>query len=420
MINKTLVKYFLVLILFLSTDFIFAQVNSPYSRIGLGEPVFYFSARRVGMGLSGVATPDRDYINAYNPAALSFLNLTRFETGVEVGSEFQSYNGSKNFYGTAKFNGLSFGFPVSSVSGVGVEFGIVPVSKVNYNIEDHETSGDTVLENYTSTYTGKGGISKIFLGASYKLPFDVSIGATFDYYFGNIEYNSSLDFPDNQNLNVNYVNSFDSKGIGSTVGIISPNISKLFGSEKINDFRIGASASFSGKLSVDSTLTGTSAYTSDTISTGNLKIKMPYRLSVGASMSYNNNYLFSAEYLYQPWNKYLYNGLKSSNLRALTRYAIGFEYEPDQDMDKTFWEQIEYRAGLTFENTQYIINGSGLNQYSVNGGISLPLNKNSMLDIGLEYSMRGSSEANIIKENVFTFNIGLNLGELWFVRSDNQ
>jgi hypothetical protein len=419
--NKSLLKYLFFGIIFLLSNLGKAQVNVPYTRIGIGDLDFLYSAKRAGMGLTGIATPDNDIINAYNPAAFSFLNLTRFEIGVKANGEFQSYGGNKNFYGYARFNGFSFGFPVSSVYGVGTAFGIIPVSNVSYNISGEQISGDSVLGDYTSTYTGKGGISKIFLGASYRLPFDLlTIGATFDYYFGNIQYNSSLSFSSSQNLNTSYDNSLDSKGLGSTIGVITPNISGIFGSKKINDFRIGASVEFVGKLSADTMLIGKSGYVTDTISSGSVKIKLPYLFSAGVSMTYSNNYLFSAEYMHQPWNKYEYNGIKSNDLRTLNRFAIGFEYHPPNQMSQTFWEQIQYRAGLSLENSQYEIYGEGLNIYSVYGGISFPLNQANSFDIGVEYSMQGPNKVNLINENAFTLSVGLNLGELWFVSSENQ
>lgn len=408
----------LAILLFLNEGLI-AQVNSAYTRIGIGDIELTYSAKRNGMGVVGIAIPDHDFININNPATLIGLNMTRFETGIKWGGDLQKYNNTSKFYGNADFNGFTLGFPISSTHGVGAAFGIVPVSRVSYNVKIPKTSPDTLLQNYYENYSGSGGISKILIAASYKLPYNFSLGASFNYYFGKLEYNSGLDFVGNQNLNTSYNNSLSTQGIGTTVGILSPNFSEVFNSENINDFRVGASFDYVSKLSVDSMVTSNSSLGLDTLSDGNFKIKIPFRFSLGASMVYNDNYLFSAEYIYQPWRNYSYGGASSSNLRAFNRFALGFEYKPEKGYEKTFWEQVQYRAGLSVETTQYIINGVGINQYSLYGGFSIPLSFVNSLDIGFQLSTRGTNRNNLVKENFYELNIGVNLGELWFIRTEH-
>lgn len=409
----------LVVLLFLP-GVVEAQVNSAYSRIGVGDLELTYSAKRGGMGVMGIAIPDYDFINVDNPATLIGLKMTRFNAGIIWGGNLQKYDNKSKFYGNADFNGFTLGFPISSSNGVGAAFGIVPVTRISYNIKVPNTSQDTLLNTYYTNYSGSGGISKIFISASYKLPFDLSLGAAFNYYFGKLKYSSSLDFIDNSSLNSSFINSISTQGLGTTVGILTPNYAGIFNSDKISDFRIGASMDYVGKLSADSMVTGNVSVGLDTLSDGSFKIKIPYRLSFGASMVYDKNYLFSAEYAYQPWNQYTYKGYSSSDLRAFNRFDLGFEYKPEKGYEKTFWEQVQYRAGLSIETTQYVINGQGINQYSLYGGFSIPLSLVNSLDIGLQVSTRGTNRNNLIKENFFELSVGINVGEFWFIRADNQ
>ena len=72
-----------------------------------------------------------------------------------------------------------------------------------------------------------GGISKIFFGFSYLLPFDIAIGATFDYYTGNIQYSSSYFYEESPDLTNSYfINEFKYKGLGTTLGLESPDLSR--------------------------------------------------------------------------------------------------------------------------------------------------------------------------------------------------
>jgi len=87
-------------------------------------------------------------------------------------------------------------------------------------------------------------------------------------------------------------------------------------------------------------------------------------------------------------------------------------------LGSTFWEQIILRAGLSYEQTQYLIYGKGINQYSVSLGVSLPLSNENTLDFGLMYARRGTKELNLLQEDIIKLGIGFSLGELWFLRQD--
>jgi hypothetical protein len=148
-------------------------------------------------------------------------------------------------------------------------------------------------------------------------------------------------------------------------------------------------------------------------------MNLPYRIAGGLSFVLNKNYLFSLDYLYQPWSKYALNGVTSSYMRDSYKISTGFEYRPGKQLGQSFWEQVMLRLGLTYEQTQYNINGQGINKYSVMGGISLPLGYKNTLDIGLEYTIRGTRDFNLFQEKIIKLSAGISLGELWFIRSDN-
>lgn len=402
-------------ILFFFAATLCAQVNSPYTRIGIGDIVYDYSAKRLGMGQTGASIADNDYINTINPAGLYNLSLTRFETGIKYGGEFISSESEKKFYAKADFNGFTFGFPVSRLYGVGAAIGIVPVSFVNYDVSEQLSSP---LGNYNASYKGKGGLSRIFASASYRLPFNLNVGASFDYYFGTMDYSSTVNFIDQDNYNANYNLNYQINGLGTTLGLISSDLSGLLKSETITDFRIGAAVSLISDLSVDTMIVGTSNFAVDTIAGGSTKMKLPYRLSTGISFKLSNNYLISVDYTYQPWQEYSLNSIKSKSLRNASKISAGFEFKPVLSYDKTFWEQIAFRAGLSFEQTQYIINGKGINKFAVSGGLSIPISDVNSISIGLELATRGTKEPGLYKENIYRLNIGLNLGELWFIRQE--
>ncbi len=393
----------------------YPQTSSPYSRLGMGDIEYAWSARKLGMGGLGVADAEENFISFYNPAALYNLRRTRIEFNLNYHGSFLSGNDLSTYYAKAKFGGFMFAVPVSNRYGIGAVAGIVPVSNVSYDVQDRVESANG---DYLTSYQGKGGLSKIFFGGSYKLPFDLSIGAAFDYYFGNIDYSSSITFVDETSADAQYTNEYRPKGIGTTLGVISPDLSGLLNLEEITDFRIGLVYNYLSSLRTDTVLVSRSTLGTDTVSTGIVDMKVPGRISAGLSFVLNKKYLLSLDYVFQAWEKFSFNLKTFKNLRNMSKISAGFEYTPQKVLGSSFWEQIIWRAGLSFEKTQYFINDEGINQYSVSGGFSLPVSTANTLDLGLQYAMRGSNNPGLFKENILKLYLTVSLGDIWFIREE--
>ena len=392
----------------------FAQ-SSPYTRIGIGDVLYANSARKLGMGQIAVSDAEENFISYYNPAGLFKLKRTRIEFNFYYNGSFLSSDNLSSYTGKGEFSGFMIAFPVSSRYGIGTVTGLVPYSKVDYDIRNSIQSPDG---NYQTSYEGNGGLSKLFVGASYKLPFDLVIGATMDYYFGNVNYNSSINFIDATNTDAQYNNEYRPKGIGTTLGLISPGIDSLFGLHGIKNFRIGLAYNYIPVLKTDTVLTSFSTLGTDTVGQGIVNMKIPGRLTAGLSFVLNNKYLLSFDYAFQPWENYSFNNQAFSDLRNSSKFSLGFEFTPTLKPGSTFLEQIIWRAGLSYEQTQYLINGKGINQYSVSGGFSIPITQANTLDLGLQYAMRGTTEANQFKENTLKLYLTFSLGDIWFIREE--
>ena len=393
---------------------ILPQSSSTYTRLGLGDIEYSYSARRLGMGQLGTSVADEDFINSLNPAGWYKLNKTRIEFGLYYNGMFLSDNNNKAYFAETEFSGFTIAFPVSKIYGIGLAAGLVPFSNVSYDVEQTFYTDDP----YRVTYKGSGGLTKLFIGTSYKLPFNLVVGTSLDYYFGNLKYNSRIDFTESTTSFAEYENIYRPEGIGFTFGFISPDISSAIDSTNITDFRFGGSINYIGSLDLDTVLTSLSSTSSDTISHGKTKADIPVRLSFGVNAIFNKEYLLSLDYSYQPWSDFRIGGFSNAGLRNSQKISVGFEYKPIVEVG-TFWEQIIWRAGLSFEGTQYMVNNEGINQYSVSGGLSLPVGNENTLDLGILFAMRGTTDSDLIKENVIRLSLGISFGELWFIRREN-
>ncbi|MEE9429885.1 MAG: hypothetical protein V3V16_02525, partial [Melioribacteraceae bacterium] len=244
-------------------------------------------------------------------------------------------------------------------------------------------------------------------------------GATFEYYTGNTQYSSNIDFNSSSKLlNSTFNTSYNYKGLGTTLGILSPDFAKLFTINNLSDFRFGATFSTIGKLNTDSSFTALTSIGENKIKYGSSKTKLPSTLGFGLSFKYNGNYLFSLNYLNQNWSKFERNGVVQANLQDLKKYSFGVEYSKELKKFGSFWELVKYRGGLSFEQSQFAINGNGIDQLGFHAGISFPLGISNSIDFGLMYGVRGTTENNLLKENIIQASVSLNFGELWFVRRE--
>jgi hypothetical protein len=394
-----------------------AQTSSNYTRFGVGEMVYSYSGRNLGLGGLGVSVANENYLSFINPASLTKIKLTRVEFGANISGLFISDNSNNGFYSSGGFDGISLAFPLSTTNGITLSMGLLPFSNVNYlNVETITPNGD-LSERFVTTLEGSGSLSKLFLGTSLKIPFDLSLGVTMDYYFGSLSYYSRIEFPNNiSKRKSEFNNKRRPAGFGSTIGIITPDIAKLFSSNTLSDFRLGFSVNLFSELSTDTLLIRTSVLGTDTLSNENVKMRLPTRIFAGMSFIVNKEYLFTFDYTAQKWTDYTFNGIKSSNLRDSYRYSFGIEHDNQNRGAGYYKEHIVWRLGVSYEKTLYEFKGEDINQLAFYTGLSLPLSLKNSLNLGLEYSIRGTTSSNLIKENRIKFSVGLSLGELWFVR----
>ena len=414
MINKTAIA--IIGLFIIISGAVFAQSTSTYTRSGVGDISYSYSARSLSLGHTGSALINEDYIAITNPAGWSSLTKTRIEFSfVYNGMNISNSTDSKN-YGDGDFKGFTFAFPVSKQNGIGVATGLVPYSRMNYLVEEDHEAVSSSSSNYTTTYQGKGGLSKLFIGGTYKLPFDLVFGGTLEYYFGNLKYLSKIEFENTSTFPAEYELIYAPIGFGTSLGLISPDLSGLFNSESISNLKLAVSGNLISEMETDTILTSRSSSIIDTLGIGVTKMNVPTKITIGTTVTVSNNFTFNLDYFYQPWSDYKLNGTKSSNLKDAQKVSFGFEYRSSREIGMSYWEQIMLRFGLSYEESQYTYYGKDINQYSVFGGFSLPLSHENTIDFAVEYSVRGTTEANLLQEKFIRLNLGLSFGDAWFQR----
>lgn len=412
MIIKNILLSLLVLLVSIN---IFSQSSSTYTRFGIGDLEHSTSARKIGIGQLGVSVVDDNSLSTINPAAWFNMKGTRFGVDISYNGLFISDENNSSFYTETDFKGFTFGFPISNEYGIGLATGLIPYSRVSYKVNESFSGNDP----FNINLEGKGGLSELFIGTSVLLPGNIAFGATLDYYFGNISYITKVEFSDPAKFPAQFEKLNKASGFGSTVGIILPDLSGIFGDKEfISNFHFGAALKYIPEMDADTLYIARSFTAEDTVKRANTTMYVPYRLTTGLSFNIYSNYLLSLDYSYQPWSEYKLANQTQNFLKDMHKFSTGFEYKPGQIIGASVWEQIIWRAGLSYEKTQYLINNNEIDQYSVFGGFSFPLGIENSIDIAVQYSMRGTTDSGLLKEDIIKLNLGISFGEIWFLRFD--
>ncbi len=405
------------LIIFVLSSSIFASGGPLYTRYGIGDIIFSQSAREFGMAETGIAFSQTDHLGIINPASWHSVELTRFSSGISFNGYDISNKSASVFYSQTEVSGLSIAVPISNDYGITFAGGLAPYSNVNYDVLLE--GDDDILGESTSEYTGDGGLSKAYFGISYKLPFDLAVGATFDYYNGKRDYTSKISFSEFTDVeNTEYQTSLKSHGLGYTIGLISPDLASVFGLTKISNLRLGLTLNAVSSLSVDSVSSYRNSKGYVEFQNKNYDSEIPAKLGLGLSMTLYENYTLLFDFVNQNFSEYTVGGVKSAYLRDLRRYSLGFEYRHNSGRFGSTWEQIIWRAGLSYQESQYKVNGKGIDELAAYAGFSFPMGVDNSIDFGFKYGIRGTTDNNLVKENIFSAIITINFGDLWFIRPE--
>jgi hypothetical protein len=163
--------------------------NSPYTRYGFGQLSDQSFGNSKAMG--GIAYGLRNglQINAANPASYSAVDSLTFlfDAGMSLQNANFKEKGVKTNAKNSTIDYIAMQFRIRK--GLGMTFGFLPYSSVGYNMNQIKSISTDEYGNEISslsTYTGDGGLQQVFAGLGYKVFNNLSIGANFSYFYGEI------------------------------------------------------------------------------------------------------------------------------------------------------------------------------------------------------------------------------------------
>ena len=406
-----------------------AQENSPYSRYGLGDPIPQQNI--LNRALGGVSTAYADYssVNFANPASYAELKITSFDIGLDYNSRtLRALNPPRRFKSSYLIPSyFQLGLPLSKTKNWGMNLGLRPISRINYDILVSKRLPG--IDSVRYSYQGNGGTYQAFTGLGYGNK-HFNIGFNVGYMFGNKEYASRVNFI-NDSIAYKASNSSDSTrfgGIFFNAGIQY----KIKINEKVT-LRLGAHGNLQTTMKATRNITrqtiefspNTGVVPVDSIFTGQNEsgtIIHPSSWGAGFVLHHETSWLFGGEINFGNWSDYRYYGAPDNLVDSWTA-RLGAQILPNYKSDNYF-SRVAYRVGASFGPDNVKLNRT-IPQYSFTFGAGFPVRRNvytnqyTTINTAFEIGFRGNKD-NDIRESLFRVSLGLNLSDIWFNKPKYQ
>ncbi|MEM8907693.1 MAG: hypothetical protein AAGD05_07585 [Bacteroidota bacterium] len=416
-------------------------MNSPYSRIGLGDLNIQNFAALNGIGGIAAAYHDPFNMNILNPASYSYLDATSFEVGLDAKRTFLQSNGVTEAVWSGNLSYISLGFPMKNpinreVNPVkspffwGMNISLLPYSDVGYRVQTQEEDPNSGTIRYD--YEGSGGTFKVHWGNAVRYN-NFSVGLNLGYLFGKISNERDVTFED---LEASYIDLLtDDFSVGGFVwnlgvqydiifkkmqdGELKPDGRRVtFGAYGNTANSIGINTSqvylrLNPDYSVSSRIARDTIRFSEEISVGG---KLPAEFALGVAYSKDNKWRYGIDFSFAAWSQYE-NEAKPENLSDSWRIAIGGEITPDYRSYNRYFSKVTYRYGAFYGKDP---RGVGINliHYGATIGMGMPIimkNKVSFINWSFEIGRLGAENA--LREIYGKFTLGFTLNDRnWFLK----
>ena len=390
---------------------------SPYSVFGVGQLHQQGTAWNRSMGGVGIAARNPRFINILNPASATARDSLSFmaDYGMDGRISLFQETGKQALNTTVNIDDFVISFPLWKHTAMMV--GIMPITDVGYSISYQEP-------DYTSFRTfstsGNGGIYQVFGAFSATFWNKLSLGAQFNYNFGNINKVSSITNDDSSYRNMAAGDSLQVNNLGAKFGLqyeqaLSTRSFLTFGatyrlSTQLNGYSIHYRELGSYDRKREETLLGGKG------------LRMGDELGVGIGYRNADKFMVEVDYTRTNWaNSRLDQVSGFSNVgdavfapSAGQAVRAGMEYTPNRNDVRYFLRTCTYRLGAYFDQSYYTVDGEHVNSVGVTLGMTLPVFRwKNGFTVGLDLGRRGLASSQV-KETYFGFNVGLNVYDIWF------
>ena len=393
---------------------------SPYSFFGIGDLRSPGTIENQMMGGLSMYT-DSIHLNIRNPAAYGKLRLTVYALGLSHKEiKLESFTAEEKS-SVSNLDYLSIGIPLSPKIAAG--FGLKPYSAVGYNLLSESLNSNQAT--VTNQYNGSGGLNQVYLSIGFEAAKSLHFGATANFNFGTIS-NRRVQSVENVQFGTidrreSRINGFDFN-YGATFTPTFKDKYTLFTSVTLNT---QANLTSENSQSIGSFSLNTGADIEvidvdlDAQGLAKTDLKIPTRTTLGLGFGEDKKWFLGGEYSFQGLSSFTNDFVDVGNIsyQDASSIAVGAFFVPDYSSFANYLKRVTYRAGVRMDNTGMVVNNKEINDFGITFGLGLPLgNSFSNLNLGFELGSRGTTTADLIRENYFKVTIGLSLNDRWFIK----
>ncbi|MFK7809024.1 MAG: hypothetical protein AB8F74_14570 [Saprospiraceae bacterium] len=458
--------FFVIVLLVMLANQAYAQpkINSPYSRVGIGDLSNQNFAALNGMGNLSASFNDFAHANYRNPASLSFLRTTAFELGVNARYGELELGDNKAEVWSGNLSYLSLAFPVRNIGSRlldrdkspifwGMGFNLQPYSNVGYEVQTITPNANLNQDTVLVSNVGNGGTYQLQWsnGVHYKwsnnndtTTHKLAFGASLGYLFGSIEKRQAVDFINLENYYFNTIEDNSSlRGFLWNFGVqyeyAFPNKGKSLRIADRSKLTIGAYGHSGTSMNIETdrfTRRQSFAYggiSSDTIAGGTFTDslfsgRLPAEFGVGVMYRFRRNkatWKVGGDFSTANWSKYYNESTdeEEGDLENSFTIAVGAEFIPNgyQSLNNYF-ETVRYRFGVFYERDPRGGANVGINDSLTRRGITLGLGfpiilKNETSFVNLAFELGRFDATDSIRDSYAKMTIGFTFNDSnWFYK----
>ena len=410
--------------------------NSSYSRFGLGLLRDLSNSNNRAMGGVAQALRSGNRVNYLNPASNSAVDSLTFlfDVGMNLQRTRMVQDGSH-----LGVNNTSFDFAMATFRlrrHLGMTLGFTQYSDVGYTFTKESIVGNdlTTGELITSpaAYAGQGGLHLAFMGVGWEPFKGFSIGANIGLLWGTINHEIATTYLQNNTTTTNdgdLTTVYDASLLTwkADVGVQYQTLLNA-----TNRLTLGATVGIGHKINREATYY--SSYSAETVDDLTIQsvpkaYELPMTYSFGVAWEHAERLLIAADGHFEQWGSCTapyfdkYAGVyatSTGHYMNRLRFNVGAEYVPGR-YDRPYQRRMNYRFGAFYSSPYQKVNGyDGPREFGLTAGLGLPItntiNNRSYINVGLQWTHRSASAAELITENVMSINIGLTFNERWFMK----
>lgn len=412
--------------------FVFAQDGtysgySPYSVYGIGELSAGGTATTRMMGGAGIGMRNRRILNLLNPAAVTARDSLSFMADFSMSATNTLYqqDGFTSAHNTFNINSLALSFPIWRSSAMLV--GLTPVSNMGYHFSTTVTDPALVgrVGNVEYTSSGSGSVYQLIIAGGATFWNRLSVGAEFQYYFGNLSKATTLTFEETSQRDIDN---------GFNLSLHSPSL-KLgvqYEAALPDNLFLTAGATWRMKaplrgyvddyqIATVSSVSDTLRFQTDTLARS---VSLPQELGFGLSLRKGDRWAANLDFTLADWTASGFDAQRGFANKGALPFAAsvsrsirgGFEFTPNRYDARYYLRRVTYRGGAYYNQAYYRVGGHRIDAFGLTFGLTLPINNRlyNGVSLGLELGRRGSMADGLVRETYVNFHIGFNIHDIWF------